>query len=97
MTEEEYKIAEKESARLVNEGKENVLIDFSVNANGVISAGTYYNDFLPNGENDFIRYIDGTNGRSEVLNGIDIPILVIFGDTDQCANSKYWNSRRIFK
>ena len=85
LSEEEYKIAKEESTRLVNEGKENELIDFSVMANGKIAAGTYYYDFLPGGENDFIRYVDGKNGKSEVLNSIDIPILVVFGDADECV------------
>lgn len=82
---EEYKIAKEESTRLVQADKENELIDFSVMANGKIAAGTYYNDFLPGGENDFIRYVDGINGISEVLNSIDIPTLVIFGDIDECV------------
>lgn len=82
---EEYKIAKEESTRLVQADKENELIDFSVMANGKIAAGTYYNDFLPSGENDFIRYVDGINGISEVLNSIDIPTLVIFGDIDECV------------
>ena len=85
LNEEEYKKAKEESTRLVQENKENELIDFSVMANGKIAAGTYFNDFLPNGENDFIRYIDGINGKSEVLNSIDIPTLVIFGDADECV------------
>lgn len=85
LSEEEYNKAKEESTRLVQENKENELIDFSVMANGKIAAGTYFNDFLPNGENDFIRYIDGTNGKSEVLNSIDIPTLVIFGDVDECV------------
>ncbi len=85
LSKEEYEIARKEAIRLVNEGKENELIDFSVNANGVIAAGTYFNDFLPNGENDFIRYVDGVNGKSNVLNDIDIPVLVVFGDIDECV------------
>ena len=82
---EEYKMAKEESTRLVNEGKEKELIGFSVMANGKIAAGTYYNDFLPGGEDDFIRYADGANGKSEVLNNIDIPVLVIFGDNDECV------------
>ena len=41
--------------------------------------------FLPNGENDFIRYRDWINAESEVLNNIDIPILVTFGDKDECV------------
>ena len=85
LSKEKYEIARQESTRLVNEGKESELIEFSVNANGVISAGTYYNDFLPNGENDFIRYIDGENGKSELLNNINIPVLITFGDVDECV------------
>lgn len=85
LSEEEYKIAKEESTKLVQENKENELIDFSVMANGKIAAGTYYNDFLPGGENDFIRYVDGENGKSEVLNDINIPVLVIFGNIDECV------------
>ncbi len=85
LSEEEYNKAKEESTRLVRANKENELIDFSIMANGKIAAGTYFNDFLPNGENDFIRYIDGINGKSEVLNSIDIPTLVIFGDIDECV------------
>lgn len=85
LSEEEYNIAKEESTILVNEGKDNELINFSVMANGKIAAGTYYNDFLPGGENDFIKYSDGKNGKSEVLNSIDIPTLIVFGDIDECV------------
>ena len=85
LSEEEYNKAKVESTRLVNEGKENELIDFSVMANGKIAAGTYYNDFLPGGENDFIRYTEDINDMNEVLNSIDIPVLVVFGDADECV------------
>lgn len=85
LSDEEYKTAKEESTRLVNKGKANELIDFSVMANGKIAAGTYYNDFLPGGENDFIRYSDGKNEKSEVLNSIDIPILIVFGSIDECV------------
>ncbi|WP_304819255.1 S9 family peptidase [uncultured Clostridium sp.] len=85
LSEKEYKIAKEESTRLVNEGKENELIDFSVMANGKIAAGTYYYDFLPGGENDFIRYVEGVNSKSEILNSISIPVLVLFGDIDECV------------
>ena len=85
LSEEEYNKSKEESTRLVQENKEIDLIDFSVMANGKIAAGTYFNDFLPNGENDFIRYVDGINGKSQVLNSIDIPTLVIFGDVDECV------------
>ena len=85
LSEEEYNKAKEESTRLVQENKENELIDFSVMANGKIAAVTFFNDFLPNGENDFIRYVDGINGKSEVLNSIHIPTLVIFGNVDECV------------
>lgn len=85
LTTEEYNQAKVESTRLVKEGKENELIDFSIMCNGKIAAGTYYNDFLPDGEDDFIRYRDGGNGKSEVLSNIDIPVLVIFGTIDECV------------
>lgn len=82
---EEYEIAKRESTRLINEGKQRKLINFSVNANGKISAGTYYNDFLPDRENDFIRYKDGENSKNKILNSIDIPVLIVFGDSDECV------------
>ncbi len=85
LSEKEYEVAKSEATRLVNEGKEDELINFSVMANGKIAAGTYYYDFLPDGENDFIRYADDINGKSEILNSIDIPVLVIFGDIDECV------------
>ncbi len=85
LSEEEYEIAKKESTKLVNSHRENELIDFSIMANGKIAAGTYYYDFLPGGENDFIRYADGKNSKSKVLNSIDIPTLVIFGNADECV------------
>lgn len=85
LSEEEYNKAKEESTRLIKENKENELIDFSVMANGKIAAGTYYYDFLPDGENDFIRYVDGVNGKSQVLNSINIPTLIIFGDVDECV------------
>lgn len=85
LSKEEYKIAKEESTRLVSEGKANELIDFSVNANGKIAAGTYYDDFLPGGESDFIKYRDGIDGKSNLLNSIDIPLLVVFGDKDECV------------
>ena len=85
LSKEEYEKTKSESTRLVREGKESVLIDFPVMANGKIAAGTYYYDFLPGGENDFFRYNDGVNGKSEILNSIDIPTLIIFGDVDECV------------
>ena len=83
LSEEEYNIVKEQSTRLVEENKENELINFSAMTNGKISSWTFYYDFLPNGENDFIKYKDGVNAKSEVLNNIDIPVLVIFGDEDE--------------
>lgn len=83
--EEEYRTAKEESTRLVNEGKEDELIDFSVMANEKIAAGTFYFDFLPGGENDFIQYSKGKSGENKVLNDIDIPVSVIFGSKDVCV------------
>ncbi len=85
LSNEEYEIAKEESTRLVNENKENELIDFSIMANGKIAAGTYYYDFLPGGENDFIRYADGEDGKSPILNNIDIPVFIVFGNNDECV------------
>ena len=85
LSEEEYKKSKEKSSRLVKENMENELIDFSVMANGKISAWTFYYDFLPNDENDFIRYRDGVKAKSEVLNSINIPTLVIFGNEDECV------------
>jgi len=75
----------KEIGKLIKEEKSKELIDFKIMANGKISAGTYYYDFLPNGENDFIRYREGINSESKVLKDISIPVLVIFGDKDDCV------------
>jgi len=85
LSNEEYNKAKEESTRLTKEKKDKELINFSIMANEKISAGTFYNDFLPGGENDFIRYRDWVDAKSEILNSIDIPTLVIFGDEDECV------------
>ena len=85
LSKDEYEKAKNESTKLVNEGKENELIDFSSMANGKISAGTFYYDFLPNWENDFIKYSNGIDAKSELLNNIDIPTLIIFWNEDECV------------
>lgn len=85
LDEDEYNNLKTESARLVKEGKPSQLLDFSLNGNGKISAGTYYYDFLPNTETDFIRYREGVNSKSKELNNIDIPVLIVFGDMDECV------------
>jgi pimeloyl-ACP methyl ester carboxylesterase len=83
LSKKEYEKAKSEATKLVKENKENELIDFSSMANGKIAAGTFFYDFLPNWENDFIRYSEKT--QSKILNNIDIPVLVIFGDSDKCV------------
>lgn len=83
--EEEYEKAKNDSTKLVKEGKADELIDFSVMANGKVAARTFYNDFLPGGENDFIKYSDKTNQKNEVLDSIDVPVLVVFGSLDECV------------
>lgn len=83
LSQEEYKIAMEESTKLVKENNENELIDFSVMANGKIAAGTYYYDFLPGGENDFLKY--GNKEKNPILDNVTIPTLVIFGDKDDCV------------
>ena len=85
LSNEEYERLKEESAILVKEGREGELINFSVMTNWKIAAGTFYNDFLPNGENDFIRYVDGGNAKSSALNSVDIPTLIIFWDKDECV------------
>ena len=36
-------------------------------------------------ENELIRYTEDINDMNEVLNSIDIPVLVVFGDADECV------------
>ena len=85
LSEEEYDNLKTESAKLVKEGKPRQMLNFSLNGNGKISAGTYYYDFLPNTETDFIRYREGVNSKSKELNNIKVPVLVVFGDMDECV------------
>lgn len=85
LSSDEYENAVRESEELVQKRREMELINYSVMANGKVAAGTFYYDFLPDGENDFIRYRDGIVGNSDVLSCIKIPILVIFGDKDECV------------
>ena len=82
---DEYDDIKQIATNLVNEGKEDELMRCDFMTNGKIAVGTFYNDFLPGGLDDFIRYRDGTNGKSELLNKIDIPVLTIFGDNDSCV------------
>ena len=85
LSSDEYENAVRESKELVQKGRDMELINYSVMANGKVAAGTFYYDFLPDGENDFIRYRDGIVGNSDVLSCIKIPVLVIFGDKDECV------------
>ena len=85
LSEDEYNNLKIESARLVKEGKTTQMLNFSLNGNRKISAETYYYDFLPNTETDFIRYREGVNSKSKELNDIDIPVLAVFGDMDECV------------
>lgn len=85
LSSDEYENAVRESEELVQKGRDMELINYSVMANGKVAAGTFYYDFLPGGENDFIRYRDGADGKSDVLSKIKIPILIIFGDKDECV------------
>lgn len=85
LSDKEYTKAKEEATRLVEDGKGEELIDFSVMTNGKIAARTFYNDFLPGGEDDFIRYRDGENVKSKLLENIDIPVLIVFGDIDECV------------
>lgn len=79
LSEEKKEEIKKELPKLIREKKENETVDFAVIPN--MTAGTFC-DYLPGGENDIIRYADGEDGKSEILNSIDIPTLVIFGDND---------------
>ena len=87
LSKEEYLIVKEKASQLICDGKENDLVPTSLMANGYVRAGTFYYDFLPNGENDFIRYRE-RNSKSEVLNKINIPVYVVFGDQDECVLTK---------
>ncbi len=76
-----YETCKQEATRLVKEEKKEELIDFPVFPNGKISAKTFYYDFLYDGSCDFFRYRE-KDGKSEILNRINIPVLVLFGDQD---------------
>ncbi len=56
----------------------------SVFANEKICAKTFCTDFLYESDCVFFRYRE-KNTESEILNKIDIPILAIFGDKDDCV------------
>ena len=69
---------------MIENGKEEELIDFCVFANGKISAKTFYTDLLYNRTCDFFRYRE-REGKSPILNQIQIPVFIPFGDKDECV------------
>lgn len=79
-----YKECIIESRKLIENNKENELIEFPVFANKKISAKTFYTDFLYESDCDFFRYRE-KNTKNEILNKINIPVLIIFGDKDDCV------------
>lgn len=81
---EQYQKSIEEARTFVSQKKENKLIDFPVFANGKISAKTFYNDFIPNSKCDFFKYREKLS-KSTILNKISIPVLVIYGDHDECV------------
>lgn len=83
-TGEDYESCISKSKELVESGKEMELIDFPVFANGKVSANTFYKDFLYESDCDFFRYRDLAY-KSKILNKIEIPVLTVFGDKDECV------------
>lgn len=85
-TGDKYRECINNATKLIKNKKENELIEFPVFANRKISAKTFYNDFLYESVCDFFRYRDGDNNtKSEILNRIEVPTLIIFGDKDDCV------------
>ena len=85
LSEDEYINAKTNSEKFVKNNRPDELIDFSIMANEKIAAATFYYDFLPGGENDFLRYRDGIRGKSKELNNIDVPVIILFGNSDECV------------
>lgn len=83
-TGDKYKKCIDDAKKLINDNKEDELIDFNVFANGKISAKTFYTDFTYESRCDFIRYRE-ENTKSKILNDIEIPVLIVFGDKDECV------------
>lgn len=77
-----YNSTIEKAKKLVKSNKGQELIDFSVFANGKISAKTFYTDYLYNSKSDIFRYRE-KNSKSEILSKIDIPVYIIFGDEDE--------------
>ncbi len=83
-TGKEYQTCISKAKELIENGKEEELIDFCVFANGKISAKTFYMDLLYNRTCDFFRYRE-REGKSAILNKIEIPVFIPFGDKDECV------------
>lgn len=83
-TGKDYKTSISKAKELIENGKEEELIDFCVFANGKISARTFYTDLLYNCTCDFFRYREREE-KNHILNKIEIPIFIPFGDKDECV------------
>ena len=83
-TEKDYQTCINKAKELIENGKEEELIDFCVFVNGRISAKTFYTDLLYNRTCDFFRYRE-REGKSPILNQIEIPVFIPFGDNDECV------------
>ena len=83
-TGKDYQNCIRKAEELIKNGKEEELIDFCVFANGKISAKTFYTDLLYNRTCDFFRYRE-KEGKSPILNQIEIPVFIPFGDKDECV------------
>lgn len=79
-----YNLCVKKSKELIDNNNGNELIDFPIFSNGKISANTFYNDLLYGSECDFFRYRE-KNKKNNILNEIKIPVIVVFGDIDNCV------------
>ena len=83
-TGKDYQTYISKAKELIENGKEEELIDFCVFINGKISAKTFYTDLLYNCTCDFFRYRE-REGKSPILNKIEIPVFIPFGDKDECV------------
>lgn len=83
-TGKDYQTCINKAKELIENGKEEELIDFCVFVNGRISAKTFYTDLLYNRTCDFFRYRE-REGKSPILNQIEIPVFIPFGDNDECV------------
>ena len=81
-TGKDYQTYISKAKELIENGKEEELIDFCVFINGKISAKTFYTDLLYNCTCDFFRYRE-REGKSPILNQIEIPVFIPFGDKDE--------------